>query len=96
MNLSFESKFWPLLKGFCKNHSTQNALLNMIEKWKEDFTCGAEQKLLGITIAKDLNFQSHTKLIIKTVNQKLNSLIRVTPCITDFDKKVRQATYFIR
>ena len=34
MNLFFESKFLPQLTGFRKNHSTQNALLNMIEKWK--------------------------------------------------------------
>ena len=34
MNLFFESKFSPQLTGFRKNHSTQNALLNMIEKWK--------------------------------------------------------------
>ena len=33
INLFFESKFSPLLTGFSKNHSTQNALLNMIEKW---------------------------------------------------------------
>ena len=30
----FKSKFSLLLTGFCKNHSTQNALLNRIEKWK--------------------------------------------------------------
>ena len=34
MNLSFESRFPPLFAGFRKNHSTQNALLNMTEKWK--------------------------------------------------------------
>ena len=33
INIFFESKFSPLLTGFCKNRSTQNALLNMIEKW---------------------------------------------------------------
>ena len=31
INLFFESKFSPQLTGFRKNHSTQNALLNMIE-----------------------------------------------------------------
>ena len=31
----------------------------------------AEQKLLGIIIDKDLNFQSHTKSILKAANQKL-------------------------
>ena len=34
MNLFFNSKFSPLLLGFRKNHSRQNAVLNMIEKWK--------------------------------------------------------------
>ena len=31
-NLFFESRFSPLLAGFRKNHSTQNALQNMTEK----------------------------------------------------------------
>ena len=43
----------------------------------------AEQKLPGIIIDKDLNFQSHTKSIIKTANQKLSALIRVAPFMTD-------------
>ena len=34
MNLFFESRFSPLLAGFRKNRSMQNALLNMIENWK--------------------------------------------------------------
>ena len=45
-------------------------------------------KFLGIIIGKDLNFQSHTKSIIKTVNQKLSALIRVAPLMTDFNRKV--------
>ena len=48
----------------------------------------AEQKLLDIIIDKDLNFQSHTKSIIKTANQKLSALIKVAPLMTDFNKKV--------
>ena len=47
----------------------------------------AEQKLLGIIIDKDLNFQSHTKSVIKTANQTLSALIRVTAFMTDFNKK---------
>ena len=35
-----------------------------------------EQKLLGIIMEKGLNFQSHTKSIIKVANQKLSALIR--------------------
>ena len=48
----------------------------------------AEKKLLGIIIDKDLNFQSHTKVIIKRTNQKLHALFRVAPFMTDFNKKV--------
>ena len=34
INLFFKSKFSSMLTGFRKNHSRQNALLNMTEKWK--------------------------------------------------------------
>ena len=37
---------------------------------------------------KNLNFQSHTKSIIKTANQKLSTLVRVAPFMTDFNKMV--------
>ena len=48
----------------------------------------AGHKLLGIILDKGLNFQSPTKFIIKTANQKLSALIRVAPFMTDFNKKV--------
>ena len=56
-----------------------------IESGKKTLHAEAEQKLLGIIIAKDLYFQSYTESIIKTANQKLSALIRVA---TDFNKKV--------
>ena len=34
INLFFKSKFSSMLTEFHKNHNTQNALLNMTEKWK--------------------------------------------------------------
>ena len=48
----------------------------------------AGQKLLCIIINKDLNFQSHTKSVIKTANQKLRAVVGVAPFMTDFKKKV--------
>ena len=42
MNFFFESKFSPQLTGFRKNHSTQNALLNMIEKWRHALDKGTK------------------------------------------------------
>ena len=65
-----------------------------IELGKKTLHVQAEQKLLGIIIDKDLNFQSHTRLIIKTVNQKFSALIRVAPVMTDFSEKVIFNSFF--
>ena len=48
-----------------------------------------EQKLLGIIIEirKELNFQSHTKSIVKTANQKLRTLTIVVAFMNNFNKK---------
>ena len=54
----------------------------------------AGHKLLGIILDKGLNFQSPTKFIIKTANQKLSALIRVAPFMTDFNKKVIFNSFF--
>ena len=59
-----------------------------IELGQKTLHAEAEQKLLGIITDKDLNFQSHTKSIIKTANQKLSALIRAALLMTDFNKKV--------
>ena len=40
-----------------------------IELGKKTLHAEAEQKLLGIIIDKDVNFQSHTKSIIKAANK---------------------------
>ena len=58
-----------------------------IELGKKTLHAEAEQKLLGITIDKDLKFPSHTKSIIKAANQKLSALIWVAPLMTHFNKK---------
>ena len=57
----------------------------------------AEQKLLGIIIEirKELNFQSHTKSIVKTANQKLRTLTIVVAFMNNFNKKVI-FNYFIK
>ena len=59
-----------------------------IELSKETLLGEAQQKILVIVIDKGLNFQSHTKAVIKTVNQELSARIRVAPFKTDFNKKV--------
>ena len=47
-----------------------------------------EKKLFGSKVDKDLHLQSHTKFIVKTANQKLSSIIRVTPCVINFNETV--------
>ena len=51
INLFFESRFSALLTGFRKKRIPQNALLNMIEKWKQALDKG---KKIG-TILMDLS-----------------------------------------
>ena len=67
-----------------------------IELGKKILYAEADQKLLGIIIDKDLNFQSHKKSIIKTANQKLSALIKVALFMTDFNKKVTFNSFFKR
>ena len=68
MNIFFESKFRPSVKGFLKNHSAQNALLNMIEKWKLALD---KNKKVG-TIYTDL-FQAFDALNNNSFLAKLNA-----------------------
>ena len=40
INTYMSDKFSKYLTGFCKNHSTQYALLNMIENWNSNLNKG--------------------------------------------------------
>ena len=72
-----------------------NDIINAsIELGEKILYAEAEQRLLGIIIDKDLNFQSQTKSILKAANQKLSALIRVLPFIADFNKKFIFNSFF--
>ena len=60
--------------------------MNLLDK--KTLHAETEQNLFGIIADEDLNFQSHTKSIIKKINQKLSALIRVRLLMTDFRKSV--------
>ena len=91
----FYENYMVLNPGKCHYLIINNDIINAsIELGEKILYAEAEQKLLGIIIDKDLNFQSHTKSIIKTANQKLSALIRVAPFMTDFNKKVIFNSFF--
>ena len=65
MNLFFESKFSPQLTGICKNHSTQNALLNMVEKWKHALEKGKKVGPIFMDLSKAFDTLNHNLLLAK-------------------------------
>ena len=65
MNLFFESRFSPLLAGFRKNHSTQNALLNMIEKWKHALDKSKKVGSIFMDLSKAFDTLNHNLLLAK-------------------------------
>ena len=65
MNLFFESEFLPLLTGFRKNHTTQDALLNMIEKWKQALEKGKKVGTIFMDLSKAFDTLNHNLLLAK-------------------------------
>ena len=61
----FEDKFSKFLTGFRKNHSTQHALLKMIETWKESLNKGNEVGVLFMDLSKAFDTLDHNLLISK-------------------------------
>ena len=65
MNIFFKYRFCPLLAGFRINHSTQNAFLNMIEKWKHAFDKGKKVSTIFMGISKAFDTVNHNLLLAK-------------------------------
>ena len=60
-----QSKFSKHLTGFCKNHSTQNALLVMIEKWKTILNKKLKVGALFMDLSKAFDTLEHSLLLAK-------------------------------
>ena len=65
MNLFFEFKFSPLLTGFTKKHSTKNALLNIIEKWKYGLDKSKKVGTILMDLSKPCDTLNHNLLLAK-------------------------------
>ena len=59
------NKFSKFLTGFCKNPSTQNTLLNMIEKWKANLDNGNKIAVLIMDLSKAFDTLEHSLLLSK-------------------------------
>ena len=67
INDHMQSKFSKHLTGFCKNHSTQNALLVMIEKWKTILNKKLKVGALFMDLSKAFDTLDHSLLLAKLI-----------------------------
>ena len=63
--LQTQNKFYKYLNSFWKNHSTQNALLVMIEKWKTTFNKKIKMGTLFMDLARPFDILDHSLLLAK-------------------------------
>ena len=84
MNLISESKLSPLLTGFRKNHSTQNALLNMTENMKHALDKGRKVSTVFMDLSKEylhsstLNFTSPFIRLLSFIRHLMKCYQKVT------------------
>ena len=90
MNLFFESWFSPLLAGFPKSHSTQNALLNMIEKWKHALDKGRKVGTIFMDLSKAFATLNHNLLLAKlnAYSFSFNAIKIIQSCLSERFQRV--------
>ena len=67
INDHMQSKFSKHLTGFCKNDSTQNTLLVMIEKWKTILNKKLKVGALFMDLSKAFDTLDHSLLLAKLI-----------------------------
>ena len=83
----FENNFMKLNEDKCHFLIAANTNEHLwVKVGNELIWESSEEKLLGVTIDKNLNFNSHLSLLCKKVSQKVTALARVVKLIS-FDKK---------
>ena len=73
INTYMSNKFSKYLTGFCKNHNTQHALLNMIENWKSNLNYGNKIGAIFMGLSKAFDILDHSLLIAKFKAYGFNS-----------------------
>ncbi len=85
--LWFENNFMKLNEDKCHFIIAANTNEHLwVKVGNELIWESAEEKLLGVTIDKNLNFNSHLSILCSKVNQKVSALARVVKLLT-FEKK---------
>ena len=74
INTYMSDKFSKYLTGFCKNHNTQHALLNMIENWKGNLNKGNKIGSISIDVSKAFGTLDQSLLIAKLEAYGFDSL----------------------
>ena len=74
INTYMSDKFSKYLTGFPKNHSTQHALLNMIENWKNNLNKRNKIGALFMDLTKVFSTLDHSLLIGKLETYGFDSL----------------------
>ena len=64
-----------------------------IKVWNEMIWESRSEKLLGITITNDLNFDTHLSVICKKASTKLSALARVAPLLPFFKRRLILKTF---
>ena len=91
-----QSKFSKHLTGFLKNHSTQNALLVMIEKWKTILNKKLKVGALFMDLSKAFDTLYHSLLLTKLSAYGFdnNSLSFVRSCLTNRIQRCKNKNHF--
>ena len=81
----------PLLAGFRKIHSTQNAPLNMTERWKHALDKGKKVGTIFMDLSKALGTLNHNSLLAKlnTYGFSFNAIQFIQSCLSERFQRVK-------
>ena len=90
----FENNFMKLNEDKCHFIVAANTNEHLwVKVGKEMIWESSEEKLLGVTIDKNLNFNTHLSILCNKVSQKISALARVVKFIPFYKKKILLKTF---